>query len=113
MTNPSRGEIWLVDFHPARGSEQAGRRPALVVQNEVGNQYASTTIVAAISTAVKVYPVTVRIEPQESGLRRTSIVNCSQILTLDKSRLLRRLGKLEASKVGEVDSALKLSLGLS
>lgn len=53
MTNPRRGEIWLVDFYPARGREQTGRRPALIVQNDVGNQYASTTIVAAISTAVK------------------------------------------------------------
>jgi mRNA interferase MazF len=49
---PRRGEVWLVDFSPSRGSEQRGLRPALVIQNDVGNEYAATTIVAAITSTV-------------------------------------------------------------
>ena len=60
----------MVTFDPARGSEQRGLRPALVVQNDVGNEYAATTIVAAISTTIKVYPVTVPLARGEGGLRQ-------------------------------------------
>ncbi len=57
MTELLRGDIWLVDWSPGRGSEQAGLRPALIIQNDIGNQYSPTTIVAAISTTItKTYP---------------------------------------------------------
>ena len=51
---PRRGEVWLVNFNPGRGSEQQGIRPALIIQNDVGNRHAATTIVAAISATIKV-----------------------------------------------------------
>lgn len=57
MTACKRGEIWLVNFNPSRGSEQKGIRPALIIQNDTGNQYASTTIIAEITTTLKKYPV--------------------------------------------------------
>ena len=91
--NPSscrRGEVWMVDFTPGRGSEQEGMRPALVVQNDIGNVHARTTIVAAITTTIKKYPVTVVLDRNEGGLEQESIVNLAQILTLDKSRLMKR-----------------------
>ena len=56
---PRRGEIWLVNWNPARGSEQTGKRPALIIQNDIGNEKAPTTIVAAISSSVKLYPMNV------------------------------------------------------
>ena len=56
---PRRGEVWTVNFHPGRGSERRGTRPALVIQNDVGNEHAATTIVAAITSTLKLYPVTV------------------------------------------------------
>jgi mRNA interferase MazF len=78
----------LVNWNPARGSEQAGIRPALVIQNDIGNEKASTTIVVAISSAVKEYPINVRIDPPEGGLTVASIVKTSQILTIAKDRLI-------------------------
>ena len=109
----SRGEIWLVNFNPGRGSEQTGIRPALVIQNDVGNRYAATTIVAAITATLKKYPVTVLLDPHEGGLDRPSMVNLTQILTLEKSRLVRKLGAIPQARLREVDAALLISLGIS
>ncbi len=78
-TFPKRGEVWLVNWNPARGSEQAGRLPALVIQNDIGNEKASTTIVTAISRSVKIYPMNVPIHPPEGGLDHPSIIKTSQI----------------------------------
>jgi len=110
---PARGEVWLVNWNPARGSEQAGKRPALVIQNDIGNEKASTTIVAAISTSVKIYPMNIEIDPPEGGLERPSIVKTGQILTVSKDRLEKRLGLISSKKMEEVNQAIKLSLDLS
>jgi mRNA interferase MazF len=109
---PARGEVWVVNWNPARGSEQAGKRPALVIQNDIGNEKASTTIVAAISSSVKIYPMNVKIDPPEGGLDRQSIIKTSQILTISKDRLEKRLGRLSAEKMEEINRAIKLSLDL-
>ncbi|MBW1698463.1 MAG: type II toxin-antitoxin system PemK/MazF family toxin [Deltaproteobacteria bacterium] len=110
---PRRGEIWLVNWNPGRGSEQSGIRPALIIQNDIGNEKAPTTIVAAISSSVKVYPINVRLQPPEGGLKRPSIVKASQILTISKERLEKRLGRLGQARMRDVDRAVKLSLGLT
>jgi mRNA interferase MazF len=112
MTLCKRGEVWMVNFNPGRDSEQQGIRPCLIIQNDIGNQFASTTIVAGITTTLKKYPVTILIEEGKAGLKKNSMVNLSQIFTIDKERLIKRLGKLEENKIQEVDEALKLSLGL-
>lgn len=112
MTICKRGEIWLVNFNPGRGSEQKGIRPALIIQNDIGNQYASTTIVAAITTTIKKYPVTVLIAQGKGSLKESSMVNLAQVLTIDKSRLIKKLGQLWEDKMGEVHEAIKVSLGL-
>ena len=108
----SRGEVWMVDFSPSRGSEQKGIWPALIIQNDVGNIHASTTIVAAITTTIKKYPVTVVLDMDEGGLKQRSMVNLAQILTLDKSRLKRKVGRLSQARLVEVDNALVISLGI-
>ena len=110
---PRRGQVWLVNWSPGRGSEQAGRRPALVIQNDIGNEKASTTIVAAISSSVKIFPMNVKIDPPEGGLEFPSIVKTSQILTVDKKRLERMLGQLSSENMEEVNQAVKLSLDLT
>jgi mRNA interferase MazF len=110
---PKRGEVWQVNWNPARGSEQAGRRPALVIQNDIGNEKAPTTIVAAISSSVKLYPMNVQINPPEGGLDHPSIIKTSQILTISKQRLEKRLGWISRESLNEVDNAIKLSLALS
>ena len=109
---PKRGEVWLVNFNPGRGSEQKGLRPAVILQNNVGNQYAATTIVAAISKTIKIYPVTVFLKKKTAGLPNDSMINCAQILTVDKSRLKRRLGILDEASMFRVERALSVSLGL-
>jgi mRNA interferase MazF len=103
----------LVNFNPGRGSEQKGVRPALVVQNNVGNQYAATTIVAAITTTLKPYPVTVVIRARTCGLPYDSMVNMAQVLTVDKGRLIRKLGELAPDQLAAVNRALRVSLDLT
>lgn len=110
---PRRGEVWLVNRNPARGSEQAGMRPALIIQNNIGNEKAPTTIVAAISGTVRLYPMNVAVNPPQGGLDRPSIIKTSQILTVSKERLEKRLGTVDKKRMHEVDKALKLSLALS
>lgn len=107
-----RGEIWRINFNPGRGSEQQGIRPALVIQNNIGNPYAATTIVAAITSTIREYPVTVVLEKGEGGLTKKSMVNLAQLLTLDKPRLLKKIGMLSKEKLMEVNEALKVSLAL-
>jgi mRNA interferase MazF len=109
---PARGEIWVVNFNPGRGSEQRGIRPAVILQNDVGNRYAATTIVAAITTTLKPYPVTVALRKGEGGLNMPSMVNLAQMLTVDKSRLERRLGSLSVERMAAVDEAVLISLGI-
>lgn len=113
MTKCRRGEIWLVNFNPGRGSEKKGIRPALIIQNDTGNQYASTTIVEAITTTIKKYPVTVLKAQLEGGLKESSMVNLAQVLTIDKERLIKGLGLLGEGRMLEVDEAIRVSLGLS
>ncbi len=107
---PRRGDVWMTNFSPGRGSEQQGVRPALVIQNNVGNQYAATTIVAAITATIKPYPVTVVLEKGEGGLPRRFMVNLAQILTLDKARLQRRLGTVSQDYMARVNDAIRVSL---
>ena len=108
-----RGEIYYVDWSTGRGAEQAGTRPALIIQNDVGNQFSSTTIVAAISTSRRTsYPFQVDVGSRESGLPRDSEVKCEQIQIIDQSRLGRLVGDLPDKKLAEVDAALHRSLGL-
>jgi len=108
-----RGEIYWVDWSPGRGSEQVGKRPALVIQNDTGNQFSTTTIVAALGTApVKAYPFIVPITAAESGLTRDSHVNLSAIVSVGMTRLGDRCGELTPEKMAEVDEALKRSLAL-
>jgi len=108
-----RGEIYWVDWNPSRGSEQSGLRPALVIQNDVGNKYSPTTIIATLTTATgKPYPFTVKVTAKESGLPKDSTVNLAVIMTIDKTRLKDKCGELNEDKMQEVNEAIKASLGM-
>ena len=108
-----RGEIYWVNWNPSRGSEQKGIRPALIIQNDIGNEFSPTTIVAALTTAMeKQYPFTVNITSQESGLPKDSTVNLATIMTIDKRRLAETCGELNQTKMSEIDQAIMISLGL-
>lgn len=113
ITWPKRGEIFYVNFDPTIGTEIKKTRPALILQNDIGNQFASTTIVAAITSRTKkVSPFTVLLKVGQGGLSKTSLVLLNQIRTIDKRRLQKRLGHLGAKTMKKVDKAFKVSLGL-
>jgi len=116
MTSPRRGDIYLVEFDPARGHEIKKTRPALVIQNDIGNRYSPVTIVAAITSKLSPvpYPVEVIVTPTKAnGLSVQSAVQLGQIRSVDKGRLLKRLGILEPAAMRSVDGAIKISLGLA
>lgn len=108
-----RGEIYWVDWNPGRGSEQSGLRPALVIQNDIGNKFSPTTIVAALTTAIeKPYPFMVKVTAEESGLPKDSLINMAAIMTTDKTRLAEKCGELSKAKMLDVNEAIKASLGM-
>ena len=110
-----RGEILLVNFDPVKGSEQGKTRPAVIVQNNTGNTYSSTTIVVPITSKIpeKNYPTDVFVTAKEIGLQKDGTINCAQIATISvKHKVLKKLGALSSSTMEKVDSALKTSLAL-
>jgi mRNA interferase MazF len=112
---PRRGEVWLVALDPTVGHEIKKTRPALVIQNDVGNRHSPLTIVAAMTSKVALvpYPVEVVVEPtRANGLQVPSAIRLDQIRTVDRRRLIRRMGVVGAAIQGQVDRALKISLGL-
>ena len=111
---PRRGEVFLTALDPALGQEIKKTRPALVIQNDVTNRYGMTTIVAAITRKVSVppYPNEVVIQPSATGLQAVSTVRLDQIRTVDRNRLLKRLGKANEDVMRKVDKAISISLGL-
>jgi mRNA interferase MazF len=111
---PKRGDIYLVNFDPTLGSEIRKTRPALILQNDVANSHSPITIVAAISSQFDetLYPTEVLIEPPEGGLTANSVVLLNQIRSIDKQRLIKRLGTVTPETMQQIDRALQVSLGL-
>jgi len=112
VSAPRRGEIYEVDFSPARGGEQAGMRPALVVQNDIGNASAPTTIVVAVTSREPRKPYPFIVELVDAGLPKRSWAHCAQLATIDKARLGRLMGVAGAQAMRQVDVALCHSLSL-
>ena len=114
VATPKRGEVVVVDFDPTIGAEIRKRRPALVIQNDIDNRHSPITIVAALTSQVAAerYPTEVVLHPPEGGLKRPSAVLLNQIRSVDRRRLVGRLGRLEPETMARVDRALRISLGL-
>ena len=110
-----RGDIYFADLSPVVGSEQGGVRPVLVLQNDIGNRYSPTVIVAAITSQHTKgrLPIHVMVPQDASALGRECLVLLEQIRTLDKRRLRDRLGHLPSHIMERVDRALSISLGLT
>ena len=110
-----RGDVYYADLDPVKGHETGKTRPVVVIQNDIGNMYSPTTIVAIIteySEKKASYPICVAIK-KGKGLRKYSIVNLSQIRTIDKKRLKApRITKLSDNCIKKVDEAIMSSLGL-
>lgn len=110
-----KGDLFFADLSPVVGSEQGGVRPVLVVQNDVGNKYSPTIIVAAVTsqTGKAKLPTHVELKATQGGLSKNSVVLLEQLRTIDKQRLKERIGSLSESQLPVVDEALGVSLGIA
>ncbi|MFD1670571.1 type II toxin-antitoxin system PemK/MazF family toxin [Agrilactobacillus yilanensis] len=109
-----RGDIFYADLSPVVGSEQGGLRPVLIIQNNVGNHFSPTVIVAAITAKIQKpkMPTHVGLIAKADGIERDSVVLLEQIRTIDKQRLKDKVTQLSAEKMIQVDQALSVSVGL-
>ena len=110
-----RGQLYYADLNKGVGSEQEGYRPVLIIQNDVGNKYSPTVIVAAVTSKVGVkpkLPTHYFIEANTVGLTAPSIVLLEQLRTLDKRRLERYIGRVDSCHIREINRALAVSVGL-
>ena len=110
-----RGEIYYADLSPVVGSEQGGIRPVLILQNDIGNRYSPTIIVAAITskTGKAKLPTHIEVEGEKFGLPKDSVILLEQLRTIDKKRLMEKLGGLNSYAMNKVESGLKVSLGFA
>jgi len=110
---PRRGEIWLVNLNPTIGFEIKKTRPALVISNDINNEYAGTVTVLPISDkGDKVYPFEVAISTGDMALTKSSKIKCQQIRTVDKSRLAKFLGAIHKDLFPQIEEALRIHLGM-
>lgn len=113
MTNIKRGCIYYADLSPVIGSEQGGHRPVLVIQNDIGNRYSPTVIVAIITTrTTKANIPTHHWLDDTCGLPKGSMVELEQIRTIDKKRLKKFVGGASWKDMAEIDKKIKISLGI-
>lgn len=115
QTPVKRGDIYYADLSPVVGSEQGGVRPVLIIQNDTGNKYSPTVIAAAITSQIGKarLPTHIELEARSYGLSRDSVILLEQIRTLDKSRLRERMGQLDGETMDRVETAMRVSFGLT
>jgi mRNA interferase MazF len=113
-TEVLRGDVFYANLNPVIGSEQGGVRPVLILQNDVGNKYSPTTIVAAITSRIKKakLPTHVELNSSQSALEKDSVILLEQIRTIDKRRLKEKIAHLDEEVMLQIDQALQISLGL-
>ena len=113
MNDPSRGDIWLVNFDPTKGREQAGNRPALVISiNPFNHGPADLVIVLPLTSQAKGIPSHVPVRPPEGGLTLPSYIKCEDVRSISKQRLARRLGSVTRTTMNAVEDRLQILLGL-
>ena len=110
-----KGDIYFADLSPVIGSEQGGVRPVLVVQNDVGNKYSPTIIVAAVTSQINKakLPTHVEISAKGHGLNKDSVVLLEQLRTIDKRRLKEKIGRVDEEIMERTNQALSISLGIA
>ena len=114
ITKVKRGDIFLADLDSYQGSEQKGVRPVLIIQNNKGNKYSPTTIVACLSSKIdsKAHLPTHHILPEGIGLKYRSMVLCEQIRVIDKDRLIKKITKLDKFNIKQINRKISISLEL-
>jgi mRNA interferase MazF len=109
-----RGDIWIADLNPIRGSEQAGTRPVLIMQNDYLTQFTITFLAIPLTTNLRRanLPTSVSIRAGEAGLNSNSVILCHQLRVLDQTRLIQKLGTVNQNTIVAVESALLFALGI-
>ncbi|ANU08868.1 transcriptional modulator of MazE/toxin, MazF [Planococcus antarcticus DSM 14505] len=109
-----RGDVFFAELSPVVGSEQGGTRPVLVIQNDIGNRFSPTVIIAAITAQIQKakLPTHVEINAKRYGFERDSVILLEQLRTIDKSRLTDKITQLDDTLMEKVDEALEISVGL-
>ena len=109
-----RGDIYYANLSPVVGSEQGGHRPVLIIQNDVGNKYSPTVIVAAITSQISKakLPTHIEISSKQVGIEKDSVILLEQLRTLDKRRLKKKVTHLSEEVMEKVDESIRISLGL-
>ncbi|KYG34398.1 type II toxin-antitoxin system PemK/MazF family toxin [Alkalihalobacillus trypoxylicola] len=109
-----RGDVYFADLSPVVGSEQGGVRPVLVIQNDIGNRFSPTVIVAAITAQIQKakLPTHVEISAKRYGFDRDSVILLEQVRTIDKQRLTDKITHLDDDMMNRVNEALTISIGL-
>ncbi|TWT24610.1 type II toxin-antitoxin system PemK/MazF family toxin [Planomicrobium sp. CPCC 101110] len=109
-----RGDVFFAELSPVIGSEQGGTRPVLVIQNDIGNRFSPTVIIAAITAQIQKakLPTHVEINAKKYGFERDSVILLEQLRTIDKSRLTDKITQLDDALMEKVDEALEISVGL-
>jgi len=111
----ARGELYYADLSPVVGSEQGGLRPVLIIQNDIGNKYSPTVIIAAITSQITKakLPTHIELDKTKYPLTKDSVVLLEQLRTLDKLRLKEKIGTLDDNVMHKIDLALMISLGIT
>lgn len=109
-----RGDVFFADLSPVVGSEQGGVRPVLIIQNDIGNRFSPTVIVAAITAKIQKakLPTHVELSAEAHGFERDSVVLLEQIRTIDKQRLTDKITHLDEETMKKVNESLSISVGL-
>jgi len=107
-----RGDVYFASFHQSVGSEQNGDRPVIIIQNDVGNKFSPTVIVASITSRIGKNPIPTHVRLNVDFLSKDSIALLEQVGTMDKSRLQHYVGCLDMETMREIDCALKISMGV-
>ncbi|MFQ5795160.1 MAG: type II toxin-antitoxin system PemK/MazF family toxin [Candidatus Bipolaricaulia bacterium] len=112
MAYPKRGSVYLVNFDPTIGAEIKKTRPAVIISNDIANRYSPIVIVAAMTGRAEPRFDEVPVAPPEGGLTQEAVIVPNQIRSVDKRRLVRRLGRLSEETIRRLDVALRITLGL-
>ena len=114
MAELKRGDVWLVNLDPTVGHEIKKSRPAVIIQNDIGNKFSPITIIAPITSQKieVVYPFEVFLGRRNTGLDKDSKALFNQIRAIDKQRLVNKLGRVDEDSLSKINEAIKISLGL-
>lgn len=114
MLDVRRGEIWVVNLDPTIGHEIKKVRPAVIIQNDVGNKYSPITIIAPLTSqnTERIYPIDVLLTPENSRIEKFSKVLLNQIRAVDKKRLITKIGAVNEETIEKIDEAIRISLNV-